>query len=154
MGSTTVAAKPVGKASSPPRFQTSSVNLLCDKSISVVRLLRNWWSRFNGSLSRVSSCSFYGTAGRVVKTAVRQARAEGIPVGLFRPISMFPFPYARLEEISELVRQILVVELSAGQMIEDVQLATHGRVPISFFGKLGGVVPLPEDVLDEIRKLV
>jgi 2-oxoglutarate ferredoxin oxidoreductase subunit alpha len=95
----------------------------------------------------------YGTAGRVVKTAVRQARAEGIPVGLFRPISMFPFPYDRLAKTSMSARHVLVVELSAGQMIEDVQLATQGRVPVSFFGKLGGVVPLPEDVLDEIRKL-
>jgi 2-oxoglutarate ferredoxin oxidoreductase subunit alpha len=95
----------------------------------------------------------YGTAGRIVQTAVKQARAEGIPVGLFRPISMFPFPCARLDEIADSVRHILVVELSAGQMIEDVRLATHDRVPISFFGKMGGIVPLPEDVLDEIKKV-
>ena len=66
---------------------------------------------------------------------------------------MFPFPYERLDEIAQAARKILVVELSAGQMIEDVRLATHCRVPISFFGKMGGVVPLPEDVLAEIRKL-
>jgi 2-oxoglutarate ferredoxin oxidoreductase subunit alpha len=95
----------------------------------------------------------YGTAGRIVQTAVKQARADGIPVGLFRPISMFPFPYARLDEIANTARQILVVELSAGQMIEDVRLATNCRVPISFFGKLGGIVPLPEDILEEIVKL-
>jgi 2-oxoglutarate ferredoxin oxidoreductase subunit alpha len=96
----------------------------------------------------------YGTAGRIVQTAVRQARADGISVGLFRPISMFPFPYERLAEISQSVRHVLVVELSAGQMIEDVRLATCGEVPLSFFGKLGGIVPLPEDVLQEIEKLV
>ena len=96
----------------------------------------------------------YGTAGRIVQTAVKQARSEGIPVGLFRPISMFPFPYARLDEISDTARHILVVELSAGQMIEDVRLATNCRLPISFFGKLGGLVPLPEDILEEIAKLV
>ena len=96
----------------------------------------------------------YGTAGRIVQTAVKQARSEGIPVGLFRPISMFPFPYARLDQIAETARHILVVELSAGQMIEDVRLATNCRLPISFFGKLGGLVPLPEDVLEEIVKLV
>jgi len=95
----------------------------------------------------------YGTAGRIVQTAVKQARAEGIPVGLFRPISVFPFPYDRLAAVTSSARQILVVELSAGQMIEDVRLATCGRVPISFFGKLGGLVPLPEDVLSEIKKL-
>jgi 2-oxoglutarate ferredoxin oxidoreductase subunit alpha len=96
----------------------------------------------------------YGTAGRIVQTAVKQARAAGIPVGLFRPISMFPFPYARLDEIADTTKQILVVELSAGQMIEDVRLATNCRVPITFFGRLGGIVPLPEDILEEITKLV
>jgi 2-oxoglutarate ferredoxin oxidoreductase subunit alpha len=94
----------------------------------------------------------YGTAGRIVQTAVKQARAEGLPVGLFRPISMFPFPYDQLDKAAETARQILVVELSAGQMIEDVRLATRCRLPISFFGKMGGIVPLPEEVLDEIKK--
>ena len=96
----------------------------------------------------------YGTAGRIVQTAVKQARSEGIPVGLFRPISMFPFPYARLNEIAQTARKFLVVELSAGQMIEDVRLATNCSLPISFFGRLGGIVPLPEDVYAEITKLV
>jgi 2-oxoglutarate ferredoxin oxidoreductase subunit alpha len=96
----------------------------------------------------------YGTAGRIVQTAVKQARAAGIPAGLFRPISMFPFPYARRDESADTTKQILVVELSAGQMIEDVRLATNCRVPITFFGRLGGIVPLPEDILEEITKLV
>ncbi len=95
----------------------------------------------------------YGTAGRVVQTAVKQARAEGIRVGLFRPISMFPFPYDRLDQVAETASHILVVELSAGQMIEDVRLATRSRLPISFYGRMGGIVPLPEDVLEEIRKV-
>jgi 2-oxoglutarate ferredoxin oxidoreductase subunit alpha len=96
----------------------------------------------------------YGTAGRIVQTAVKMARAEGIPVGLFRPISVFPFPYDRLDEIAGRARRFLVVELSAGQMIEDVRLATNCRKPIDFYGKLGGLVPLPEDILDQIHKLV
>ena len=96
----------------------------------------------------------YGTAGRIAQTAVKQAREAGIPAGLFRPISMFPFPYDRLDQISQTARQFLVVELSAGQMIEDVRLATHCRLPISFFGKMGGVVPLPEDILGELDRLL
>jgi 2-oxoglutarate ferredoxin oxidoreductase subunit alpha len=96
----------------------------------------------------------YGTAGRIAQTAVKQARAEGIPAGLFRPISMFPFPYERMNKVAETAREILVVELSAGQMIEDVRLATNCRRPISFFGKMGGIVPLPEDIHAEIAKLV
>ncbi|MBN1659738.1 MAG: 3-methyl-2-oxobutanoate dehydrogenase subunit VorB [Anaerolineae bacterium] len=94
----------------------------------------------------------YGTAGRIVQTAVKQARADGIAAGLFRPISMFPFPYDRLREVAATAKQILVVELSAGQMIEDVRLATRDQVPISFFGKMGGVVPLPDQVLAEIKR--
>jgi 2-oxoglutarate ferredoxin oxidoreductase subunit alpha len=95
----------------------------------------------------------YGTAGRIAQTAVKQARTEGIPVGLFRPISVFPFPYERLDQATSSAKQILVVELSAGQMIEDVRLATRCRLPISFFGRMGGIIPLPEDILEEIRKL-
>jgi 2-oxoglutarate ferredoxin oxidoreductase subunit alpha len=95
----------------------------------------------------------YGTAGRIAQTAVKQARAEGIPVGLFRPITMFPFPYDHLDQLADSARQVLVVELSAGQMIEDVRLATRCRLPISYFGKMGGIVPLPEDILEEIEKL-
>ena len=93
----------------------------------------------------------YGTAGRIAQTAVKQARAEGLPVGLFRPITLFPFPYDRLDQIANSAKRFLVVELSAGQMIEDVRLAVHDRVPVSFFGRMGGVVPLPEDILAEIK---
>jgi 2-oxoglutarate ferredoxin oxidoreductase subunit alpha len=95
----------------------------------------------------------YGTAGRIAQTAVKQAREKGIAAGLFRPISMFPFPYDRLDEIANSARQFLVVELSAGQMIEDVRLATRCRLPITFFGSMGGIVPLPEDILEQIEKL-
>jgi 2-oxoglutarate ferredoxin oxidoreductase subunit alpha len=66
---------------------------------------------------------------------------------------MFPFPHERLDQIADSAKQILVVELSAGQMIEDVRLATRCRIPISFFGRVGGVVPLPEDILKEVKKL-
>jgi len=95
----------------------------------------------------------YGTAGRIAQTAVKQARAEGLPVGLFRPITLFPFPYDRLDQIANSAKRFLVVELSAGQMIEDVRLAVHDRVPVSFFGRMGGVVPLPEDILAEVKKM-
>lgn len=94
----------------------------------------------------------YGTAARIARTAIRQARKEGIKAGLFRPITVFPFPYAELREAAQ-GKQILVVELNAGQMLEDVRLAMKDEVPITFYGKMGGVVPLPEDILEEINKL-
>ncbi len=95
----------------------------------------------------------YGTAARIVRTAIRRAREQGIKVGLFRPITVFPFPYAELQEAAQ-GKQILDVELNAGQMLEDVRLAVHDKVPVTFYGKMGGVVPLPDDILEEIKKLV
>lgn len=94
----------------------------------------------------------YGTAARIAKTAIRQAREEGIKAGLFRPITVFPFPYAELREAAQ-GKQILDTELNAGQMLEDVRLAVRDEVPITFYGKMGGVVPLPDDILEEIKKL-
>jgi len=95
----------------------------------------------------------FGTAGRVAQSAVKAAREEGIRVGLMRPISLYPYPYARVADLAGQVRAILVVEMNGGQMIEDVRLATQGKVPISFYGRMGGMVPLPDEVLDAIRKV-
>ncbi|MBN1582453.1 MAG: 3-methyl-2-oxobutanoate dehydrogenase subunit VorB [Anaerolineae bacterium] len=94
----------------------------------------------------------FGTAARIAKTAIRQARKQGLNVGLFRPITAFPFPYQPLADIAA-GKKVLVFELNAGQMLEDVRLATRDSVPITFYGKMGGVVPLPEDVLGEVVKL-
>jgi 2-oxoglutarate ferredoxin oxidoreductase subunit alpha len=95
----------------------------------------------------------FGTAGRVAQSAVKAAREEGIKVGLLRPISLNPYPYERVRALSNEVKSILVVEMNGGQMVEDVRLAAEGRVPVRFYGRMGGVVPLPDEVLDEIRKI-
>jgi 2-oxoglutarate ferredoxin oxidoreductase subunit alpha len=91
----------------------------------------------------------FGTAARIARTAVRHAREQGLRAGLFRPVTVFPFPYQALEEVAA-GKKLLVFELNAGQMLEDVRLAVHDSVPIRFLGRTGGVVPLPEDVLDEL----
>jgi 2-oxoglutarate ferredoxin oxidoreductase subunit alpha len=96
----------------------------------------------------------FGTCGRVAQTAVKQARAQGLRVGLLRPISLYPFPEQRLAELAERARGFLVVEMNAGQMVEDVRLAANGKAPVHFYGRMGGVVPLPDEVLDEIHKMV
>jgi 2-oxoglutarate ferredoxin oxidoreductase subunit alpha len=95
----------------------------------------------------------FGTAGRVSQSAVKAAREEGIKVGLLRPISLFPYPYERVERLADEVRSILVVEMNGGQMVEDVRLAVKGRVPVWFYGRMGGMMPLPDEVLEEIRKI-
>jgi 2-oxoglutarate ferredoxin oxidoreductase subunit alpha len=109
------------------------------------------WETFSCEDAEVVIVAF-GTAARIAKTAIRQARAQGIKAGLFRPITVYPYPYDALAEESA-GKKLLVFELNAGQMLEDVRLAVCGSVPISFFGKTGGVVPLPEDVLEEIKAL-
>jgi 2-oxoglutarate ferredoxin oxidoreductase subunit alpha len=93
----------------------------------------------------------FGTMGRVCQTAVREAREGGLKVGLLRPVSLWPFPGARLVELTEQVHGMLVVEMNAGQMVEDVRLAVEGRCPVRFYGRMGGVVPLPDDVLAVLR---
>ncbi|HEX6140953.1 MAG TPA: 3-methyl-2-oxobutanoate dehydrogenase subunit VorB [Candidatus Limnocylindria bacterium] len=95
----------------------------------------------------------YGTAARVARTAVTLARAEGMPVGLFRPISLWPFPELALADLSRRLQGILVVELSAGQMVEDVRLAVEGRCPVEFLGRTGGMVPSPDEVVVGLRRL-
>jgi 2-oxoglutarate ferredoxin oxidoreductase subunit alpha len=99
----------------------------------------------------------FGTAARIAKTAIRHAREQGIRAGLFRPITVYPYPYEALAKVARRdqggASKLLVFELNAGQMLDDVRLAVHDSVPITFFGKTGGVVPLPEDVLEQIQRL-
>jgi len=95
----------------------------------------------------------FGTAGRVALSAVRTARAEGIPVGLLRPITVSPFPAERIKELTDLACGMLVVEMNSGQMLKDVQAAVGGKIPVEFYGRLGGMVPLPDEILGEIRRL-
>jgi len=95
----------------------------------------------------------YGMMGRICQTAVKQARAQGIRAGLLRPISLYPFPYARLSELADTAKAFLVAEMSAGQMIEDVLLGVGRHVPVRLFGRMGGIVPVPEEVLEAITDL-
>jgi len=95
----------------------------------------------------------YGLTARVARSAVDRARAKGIAAGLLRPITLFPFPTQAYRQAAERVRAFLAVEMSAGQMVEDVRLAVEGRAPVFFYGRLGGVVPTPPEVLAQIEKV-
>jgi 2-oxoglutarate ferredoxin oxidoreductase subunit alpha len=95
----------------------------------------------------------FGTAGRVAQSAINAARADGIKVGLFRPISLYPFPSQRVRELADQVQSLLVVEMNSGQMLDDVRLAVEGSVKVEFYGRMGGVVPLPDEILGEIRRI-
>ena len=90
----------------------------------------------------------FGTVGRICKTVVAAARAAGVRLGLFRPVTLWPFASARLAELGDQVKGALVVEMNAGQMVEDVRLAILGACPVDFHGRMGGVYPLADEVLE------
>jgi len=93
----------------------------------------------------------YGTSARVCQKSVQLAREKGIKAGLLRPITLFPFPSDRIKEIARRVKGILSVEMSAGQMVEDVRLAVCGQVTVKHFGRMGGIIPTPDEVLENLK---
>ena len=95
----------------------------------------------------------YGIMSRVLRSAVERARKQGLKAGLFRPITLWPFPSAALMRAAAGVEKVLVVELSAGQMVEDVRLALNGTVPVEFYGRGGGNVVSVEEVLEQVSVL-
>ena len=93
----------------------------------------------------------YGASARICRKAVELAREQNIKAGLFRPVTLFPFPAKELKTAAKNVRGLLSVEMNAGQMIEDVRLATECRIPVQHFGRYGGVVHAPDEILEAIK---
>jgi len=96
----------------------------------------------------------YGTSARISQKAIQLARAEGIKVGLFRPITLYPFPTKRLYELAPRVKGMLAVEMSAGQMVEDVQLSVNGKTRVGHYGRMGGMIHTPEEVVENLKKFI
>ena len=96
----------------------------------------------------------FGSAARIAEKAIEMARAQGIKVGLLRPITLWPFPTNEIAEAAKQVKGILVAEINAGQMIEDVRLAVGGSVPVEHYGRLGGIVPEPEEMVNVLRRVL
>ena len=95
----------------------------------------------------------FGASSRVARSAIKTAREEGIKVGMIRPITLWPFPEKAIEKTIPTVKKYLCVEMNMGQMVDDVRLVVNGRKPVEFFGRTGGVIPTPAEVLDQIRAL-
>jgi len=93
----------------------------------------------------------YGTSARVCQKSIQMARAEGIKAGLLRPITLYPFPSGRINTLAPRMKSIISVEMSMGQMVEDVKLAVNGQAPVSHFGHMGGVITEPEEVLEYLK---
>jgi 2-oxoglutarate ferredoxin oxidoreductase subunit alpha len=96
----------------------------------------------------------FGSAARICLKSIEMAREEGIKVGLLRPITLWPFPSEIIREYAEKVKGMLVVELNAGQMVEDVRLAVNGKVKVEHYGRLGGIVPTPDAILEAFKEKI
>ena len=96
----------------------------------------------------------FGSAARIAKKAIEMAREECIKVGLLRPITLWPFPIKEVEALSKKVKGILSLEINAGQMVEDILLAVNGMIPVSHYGRLGGIIPAPDEAVVELKKLI
>ena len=94
----------------------------------------------------------FGAMARICQKAQELARAEGIRIGVLRPITLWPFPYEIIARYADKVKSMISVELNAGQMVEDVRLAVNGKVKVEHFGRLGGIVPTPDEVVNAIKE--
>lgn len=94
----------------------------------------------------------YGLVARICTKAAQMAREKGIKVGVLRPISLFPFPYQVINDYAGKVQGILDVEMNAGQMVEDVRLAVNGKIPVEFYGRMGGIIPAPDEILKALEE--
>ncbi len=94
----------------------------------------------------------FGSIARICRKAIDEARKEGVKVGIVRPITLWPFPYEAIREASKNVKGVLCVEINAGQMVEDVRLAVDQNIPVCHYGRMGGIVPNPQEVLDALRR--
>jgi 2-oxoglutarate ferredoxin oxidoreductase subunit alpha len=150
-----------GATDRPRRILTSIYLNPVEEEVVNLRLLQRWQDVESAEIryrpyymddARFAVIGF-GSAGRMALSAVRAARAEGIPVGLLRPITLSPFPYAAISELSRTMEGLLVVEMNGGQMLEDVLRAVAGRTPVNFYGRMGGMMPFPDEILAEIQDL-
>jgi len=132
-----------------------------DEEVANYRMLDNW---FKIQSSEVRYKEYYlddaeivvvgfGTAGRVALSAVRAARQMGIPVGLLRPVSLSPFPSEVITQAAQNAQSLLVVEMNTGQMLDDVRLAVLNPRPVEFYGRPGGTIPFPDEILAEIERM-
>ncbi|MBP9014910.1 MAG: 3-methyl-2-oxobutanoate dehydrogenase subunit VorB [Candidatus Atribacteria bacterium] len=96
----------------------------------------------------------FGTVARILKSVVREGEKEGWRLSLLRPVTLFPFPYKPVQEMAEKAGRVLVVEMNLGQMVEDVRLGVEGRAPVHFYGRVGGMIPTVDEVLQKIADIL
>ena len=128
------------------------VNIRLQKKLKKIAANEVCWKEYQTEDADLLLVAF-GTVGRICQTVVREAREKGLKAGLLRPVTLWPFPAERIAELAEQVRGVLTVEMNAGQMVEDVRLAVEGRCPVRFYGRMGGIIPLTDDIMPELEAL-
>lgn len=145
-----------------PHHTITSIYIEADVLEAHVRKLQKKYAEIQANETRVEefNCegadiivTAYGTISRIVKNVIKDAEKEGIKVGLIRPITLWPFPSESYAKYADKVKSFLCVEMSAGQMIEDVKLAVNGRNEVKFYGRTGGNVPSQSEILDQVRAI-
>lgn len=153
----------VGRTKDRPNNIITSLNLKSDVQEEHNRKLQEKYRRIEASEVRYEEFQCedaevilvaYGTSARICQKAVDQARAEGIKLGLLRPITLFPFPIEVFEKYASSVKGFLSVEMSAGQMVEDIRLVVEGRTKVAFYGRMGGIVPSTEEIIEHVKNLL
>ena len=146
-----------------PINHVTSINLVPQELEATVKARFERYAKIKASLQRYEEVNTdtsdlvlvaYGTASRVALGALELAKADGINVGLLRPITLWPYPEKRVSELAQQGKRFLVVEMSMGQMVEDVRLAVNGRAQIDFYGRTGGMIPTEDEVYAEIRRIL
>ena len=141
----------------------TSLDLLAEKMEAHVRKLMKKYDRMEKEDLRYETFNCedaeylfvaYGSSARIAQKAVQLAREKGIKAGLLRPITLFPFPKQQLFELADQVKGVLSVELSAGQMVDDVRLSVEHKVPVEHFGRTGGVIHTPEEILEALEQKI
>lgn len=152
-----------GKPASRPANVITSLHMLAEQMEEVNHKLQAKYRRIEEQEVRYELLAAddadylivaFGLAARIAHRAVQVARANGHRVGLIRPITLYPYPHAIIRSLAERMKGILVVEMNAGQMVEDVRLAVEGRVPVKFYGRMGGVIPSPDEVAEAVETMV
>lgn len=131
--------------------EMEKVNLALQKKYEAIQSEVRW-EEFNADDAEILLVAF-GLSARICQKVMDLGREKGMKIGLLRPITLYPFPYKRISELSEKVEFILDVEMNAGQMVEDVRLAVEGKVPVYFKGRMGGMIATPEDILNEVEAI-
>ncbi len=132
----------------PERME--EINQVLQQKYNTIRQEEVRWEEYLTDDAEVLFTAF-GLASRIARKTIQLAREDGIKAGLFRPKTVWPFPYQRLSELAKQVDMIQDIELNAGQMVEDVRLGVEGAVPVFFHGRMGGMIPTPEEILEQMK---